>query len=139
MSAVQSPSGPQLIVKVADFGLARVQDTARTMTGGIGTSQYTAPEVLRSERYDNKVDVFSFGVILWEIHAQKLPYTNMNAMQIAVAVATQDYRPPAPPNCPEPFRELMEECWHPRPKQRPTFPQARPPPPPARRAPARAR
>ena len=42
--------GPQLVVKVADFGLARVQDTARTMTGGIGTSQYTAPEVLRSER-----------------------------------------------------------------------------------------
>ncbi|KAJ1469524.1 kinase-like domain-containing protein, partial [Baffinella frigidus] len=123
MSAVQTPSGPQLIVKVADFGLARVQDTARTMTGGIGTSQYTAPEVLRSERYDNKVDVFSFGVILWEIHAQKLPYTDMNPMQIAVAVATQEYRPPAPPNCPAPFWQLMEECWHGSPKKRPTFPQ----------------
>ena len=66
--------GPQLVVKVADFGLARVQDTARTMTGGIGTSQYTAPEVLRSERYDYKAEIFSFGVILWEIHARRIPY-----------------------------------------------------------------
>ena len=48
MSAVQSASGPELIVKVdkvAHFGLARVQDTLKIMTGGIGTSQYTAPEV----------------------------------------------------------------------------------------------
>eukprot|EP00961_Rhodomonas_salina_P219651 2968801-Rhodomonas_salina.1 len=64
MGAVASPSGPQLVVKVADFGLARVQDTARTMTGGIGTSQYTAPEVLRSERYDTKADVFSGAALM---------------------------------------------------------------------------
>lgn len=59
--ALRLSQGPQLVVKVADFGLARVQDCARTMTGGIGTSQYTAPEVLRSERYDFKADIFSFG------------------------------------------------------------------------------
>ena len=48
MSAVQSASGPERIVnvdKVVYFGLARVQDTLKIMTGGIGTSQYTAPEV----------------------------------------------------------------------------------------------
>ena len=57
--------------QVADFGLARVQDTVKTMTGGIGTSQYTAPEVLRSQRYDCKVDVYSFGIILWEMHSKQ--------------------------------------------------------------------
>jgi len=123
MGAVASPSGPQLVVKVADFGLARVQDTARTMTGGIGTSQYTAPEVLRSERYDTKADVFSFGVILWEIHARKIPYSEMNQMQIAVAVATQDHRPPPPKHCPSPFWQLMQHCWHTKPRDRPSFPE----------------
>jgi len=121
MGAVQSPSGPQLVVKVADFGLARVQDTARTMTGGIGTSQYTAPEVLRSERYDTKADVFSFGVILWEIHARRIPYSEMNQMQIAVAVATQDHRPPPPKHCPQPFWLLMQHCWKTKPPDRPSF------------------
>lgn len=123
MGAVASPSGPQLVVKVADFGLARVQDTARTMTGGIGTSQYTAPEVLRSERYDTKADVFSFGVILWEIHARKIPYSEMNQMQIAVAVATQDHRPPPPKHCPAPFWQLMQHCWSTKPPNRPSFPE----------------
>uniref|UniRef100_A0A7S4P0M5 Protein kinase domain-containing protein n=1 Tax=Guillardia theta TaxID=55529 RepID=A0A7S4P0M5_GUITH len=123
MGAVASPSGPQLVVKVADFGLARVQDSARTMTGGIGTSQYTAPEVLRSERYDHKADVYSFGVILWEIHARKIPYSEMNQMQIAVAVATQDQRPPPPKNCPAPFWQLMQHCWQTRPHDRPSFPE----------------
>eukprot|EP00281_Chroomonas_sp_CCMP1168_P035973 CAMPEP_0206243266 /NCGR_PEP_ID=MMETSP0047_2-20121206/17518_1 /ASSEMBLY_ACC=CAM_ASM_000192 /TAXON_ID=195065 /ORGANISM="Chroomonas mesostigmatica_cf, Strain CCMP1168" /LENGTH=437 /DNA_ID=CAMNT_0053668379 /DNA_START=39 /DNA_END=1349 /DNA_ORIENTATION=+ len=121
MGAVQGPMGAELIVKVADFGLARVQDTARTMTGGIGTSQYTAPEVLRSERYDSKADIFSFGVILWEIHARKIPYSDMNQMQIAIAVATQDHRPPPPPNCPSCFWELMQKCWIAAPTNRPSF------------------
>jgi len=121
MAAVHSPAGPQLVVKVADFGLARVQDSTRTMTGGIGTSQYTAPEVLRSERYDSKVDVYSFGIILWEIHAKRLPYSDMNQMQIAVAVATQNHRPPPPPNCPAPFWQLMQSCWSSRPADRPSF------------------
>eukprot|EP00802_Teleaulax_amphioxeia_P016159 Tamp_16271.p1 GENE.Tamp_16271~~Tamp_16271.p1 ORF type:complete len:426 (+),score=62.62 Tamp_16271:103-1278(+) len=91
------------------------------MTGGIGTSQYTAPEVLRSQRYDHKVDVYSFGIILWEIHAKRLPYADMTAPQIAVAVATQDHRPPPPPNCPAPFWQLMQHCWQPAPAARPSF------------------
>ena len=86
-------------------------------------SQYTAPEVLRSERYDTKADVFSFGVILWEIHARKIPYSEMNQMQIAVAVATQDHRPPAPRHCPAPFWHLMQHCWQSRPTERPSFPE----------------
>ena len=121
MGAVQTTSGPQLVVKVADFGLARVQDPARTMTGGIGTSQYTAPEVLRSERYDTKADVYSFGIIVWECIARKIPYSDMNQMQIAVAVATQDHRPSPPPNCPAPFWQLMQDCWRTRPRDRPSF------------------
>jgi serine/threonine protein kinase len=46
------------------------------MTGGIGTSQYTAPEVLRSERYGTKVDVFSFNIILWEIYSKEAQTLN---------------------------------------------------------------
>eukprot|EP00277_Geminigera_cryophila_P013599 CAMPEP_0179451352 /NCGR_PEP_ID=MMETSP0799-20121207/35440_1 /TAXON_ID=46947 /ORGANISM="Geminigera cryophila, Strain CCMP2564" /LENGTH=564 /DNA_ID=CAMNT_0021246593 /DNA_START=204 /DNA_END=1895 /DNA_ORIENTATION=- len=123
MSAVQSASGPELIVKVADFGLARVQDTVKTMTGGIGTSQYTAPEVLRSERYCTKVDVYSFGIILWEMHSKKLPYSEMTQTQIAVAVATKNHRPPPLAACPAPFWHLMRHCWQAAPLARPSFPE----------------
>ncbi len=76
-----------------------------------------------SERYDYKADIFSFGVILWEIHARKIPYSDMNQMQIAVAVATQDHRPPPPNNCPAPFWELMQTCWKRSPRDRPSFPE----------------
>ena len=79
--------------------------------------------MLRSERYDTRADVFSFGVILWEIHARKIPYSEMNQMQIAVAVATQDHRPPAPRHCPAPFWHLMQHCWQSKPTERPSFPE----------------
>ena len=46
-----------------------------------------------------------------------------NCFHMKLQVATQEYRPPAPPNCPAPFWQLMEECWQPKPKKRPTFPQ----------------
>jgi mitogen-activated protein kinase kinase kinase 9 len=58
--------------KIADFGWSR--SLANYMTGKIGTYQWMAPEVISNEAYTEKADVFSFGVILWEIAVREPPY-----------------------------------------------------------------
>ncbi|KAF1317273.1 Gpn-loop gtpase 1, partial [Globisporangium splendens] len=61
--------------KVADFGVAR-ESSYRTMTAGVGTSLWMAPEVMMGERYDDKADIFSFGVVLSELDSHALPYAH---------------------------------------------------------------
>ncbi|CAI5746784.1 unnamed protein product [Peronospora destructor] len=61
--------------KLADFGASR-ERVDRTMTAGVGTSLWIAPEVMMGERYDEKADVFSFGVVLSELDSQQIPYTH---------------------------------------------------------------
>ncbi|CAI5739419.1 unnamed protein product [Hyaloperonospora brassicae] len=63
--------------KVTDFGISRERIDA-TMTGGVGTSFWMAPEVMMGERYDDKVDMFSFGVVLSELDSHVLPYASAN-------------------------------------------------------------
>ncbi|CAH0482822.1 unnamed protein product [Peronospora belbahrii] len=59
--------------KVTDFGVSR-ERSDHTMTAGVGTSLWMAPEVMMGERYDEKADIFSFGVVLSEVDSHKLPY-----------------------------------------------------------------
>ncbi|XP_020866544.1 serine/threonine-protein kinase pakF isoform X3 [Arabidopsis lyrata subsp. lyrata] len=69
-------------VKVADFGLSRIKhETYLTTKTGRGTPQWMAPEVLRNEAADEKSDIYSFGVILWELVTEKIPWENLNPMQ----------------------------------------------------------
>ncbi|RLN45970.1 hypothetical protein BBJ28_00019494, partial [Nothophytophthora sp. Chile5] len=65
----------QLDAKLTDFGVSR-ERADMTMTAGVGTSLWMAPEVLMGERYDDKADVFSFGVVLSELDLQTLPYSH---------------------------------------------------------------
>ncbi|GMF45387.1 unnamed protein product [Phytophthora fragariaefolia] len=61
--------------KLADFGASR-ERVDRTMTAGVGTSLWIAPEVMMGERYDDKADMFSFGIVLSELDSQQNPYAN---------------------------------------------------------------
>eukprot|EP00002_Diphylleia_rotans_P035447 TRINITY_DN7734_c0_g1_i2.p1 TRINITY_DN7734_c0_g1~~TRINITY_DN7734_c0_g1_i2.p1 ORF type:complete len:791 (+),score=168.71 TRINITY_DN7734_c0_g1_i2:48-2420(+) len=108
-------------VKVTDFGSARMkQHFAYTMTC-IGTPQWMAPEVIRGEKYTEKCDIFSFGVVLWELFSREDPHKGMNPIQVATAVAFRDLRPSIPSNCPPSFSNLFTECWDANPKVRPPF------------------
>ncbi|XP_049363810.1 uncharacterized protein LOC125828549 isoform X2 [Solanum verrucosum] len=70
-------------VKVGDFGLSRLKhETYLATRTGKGTPQWMAPEVLRNEPSDEKSDVYSFGVILWELATEKIPWDNLNTMQL---------------------------------------------------------
>lgn len=62
--------------KLIDFGISR-ERLDRTMTAGVGTSLWMAPEVMTGEKYDDKADVFSFGVVLSELDSHTLPYTQV--------------------------------------------------------------
>ncbi|PNW71561.1 hypothetical protein CHLRE_16g659400v5 [Chlamydomonas reinhardtii] len=109
------------IVKIADFGVARVIETTGHMTAETGTYRWMAPEVIEHKPYDEKADVFSFGIVLWELLTCKVPYADMTPLQAAVGVVQKGLRPGVPANCPPLLGELMEACWTGNPASRPSF------------------
>jgi len=110
-------------VKVSDFGLAKLlssKENQGSMTA-CGTPAYTAPEVLRNERYTEKVDVFSFGIVMWELVTREEPHHGVPPFQIVFSVGTQGVRPAIPDSCLLEIRELIEDCWTESPDERPSF------------------
>jgi len=112
--------GKNYQVKVSDFGIANVLEKDRKMSV-VGTVPWTAPELLRGTPYTEKVDVYSFAIILWELLERKFPYEDLLYFDIIHRVTNQQMRPKIPPQCPNNFRSLMQECWMDDPNQRPAF------------------
>ena len=83
--------------------------------------QWMAPEVLASMSYNEKADVYSYGIILWELLSRECPYDGMTAIQCALAVLNRDKRPEVPKWCPPAFRALINACVKKEPTQRPSF------------------
>lgn len=79
--------------KLCDFGLARMRQETATMTGNIGTVHWTAPEIMNNKRYRFSADVYSFGMVLYEMASGKLPFAEMIPMAVMVAVVINKQRP----------------------------------------------
>mmetsp|Transcript_14687 Transcript_14687/g.30358 ORF Transcript_14687/g.30358 Transcript_14687/m.30358 type:complete len:491 (-) Transcript_14687:78-1550(-) len=107
--------------KVCDFGLSRLKAQARSMTANCGTVQWMAPEVLANRNYDEKADVYSFGIIVWELLSRECPYEGMTAIQCALAVLNRDKRPEIPKWCPPGLHALIKSCTKKEPSKRPSF------------------
>lgn len=109
-----------LNVKICDFGLSRYSESVQDYTA-CGTPYWAAPEVILGDKYDEKADVFSFAIVMWEIYTKDEPYEGRPGMDTAFAVAQNGLRPKVPRHCPKAYRELMVRSWAPNPKDRPPF------------------
>ncbi|KAK4562107.1 hypothetical protein RGQ29_004820 [Quercus rubra] len=109
------------VVKVADFGVARVKTQSGVMTAETGTYRWMAPEVIEHKPYDHKADVFSFAIVLWELLTGKLPYEYLTPLQAAVGVVQKGLRPIIPKHTHPKLAELLEKCWQQDPALRPDF------------------
>lgn len=108
--------------KVSDFGTSKV--VKEYCTTPVGTPFWRAPEVIRAEKYDSKADIYSFALILLEIHIQENPFermSQMEAMEFPHLVAHEGYRLPLPSDMPEDIESLVKDCWLEDPKHRPPF------------------
>ncbi|KAJ0964043.1 hypothetical protein J5N97_029165 [Dioscorea zingiberensis] len=109
------------VVKVADFGVARVKAQSGVMTAETGTYRWMAPEVIEHKPYDHKADVFSFAIVLWELLTGKLPYEFITPLQAAVGVVQKGLRPSIPKHTHPKLTELLKKCWQQDPSLRPDF------------------
>mmetsp|Transcript_132705 Transcript_132705/g.233805 ORF Transcript_132705/g.233805 Transcript_132705/m.233805 type:complete len:435 (-) Transcript_132705:71-1375(-) len=120
--------------KISDFGLSRYMPLAPSgslgstgcmMTGGVGTPFWIAPEVIRGEIYDEKADVYSFGIVLYELICRRIPYDGSGLEPLSIAFAVTNGRRPdcsyVPKGCPVHLRRSMHCCWAPSPRDRPSF------------------
>ncbi|KAL6980046.1 mitogen-activated protein kinase kinase kinase [Sarracenia purpurea var. burkii] len=112
------------LVKVCDFGLSRMQHHTFLSSKSIaGTAEWMAPEVLRNEPSNEKSDVFSFGVILWELATLRVPWSGMNSMQVVGAVGFQNRHLDISEEIDPTAAQIIIDCWNPDPQSRPSFGQ----------------
>ncbi|CAN0342643.1 unnamed protein product [Ascophyllum nodosum] len=105
-------------LKLIDFGLGkiikrrfRVRAEKYHMTGGTGSLRYMAPEIADHHEYNEKGDVYSFSLIMWEMLAGEKPFLGLKRPDFYSRVVDKGERPPLNPEWPEQIRDLLESCW----------------------------
>ncbi|MGH0145035.1 UNVERIFIED_CONTAM: hypothetical protein FKN15_033070 [Acipenser sinensis] len=106
-----------LVCKVSDFGLSRFLEddpTDPTYTSSLGGKipiRWTAPEAIAYRKFTSASDVWSYGIVMWEVMSYgERPYWDMSNQDVINAVE-QDYRLPPPMDCPTALHQLMLDCW----------------------------
>ncbi|XP_045106822.1 uncharacterized protein LOC123501849 isoform X12 [Portunus trituberculatus] len=107
-------------LKITDFGLAR-EVSKTTRMSAAGTYAWMAPEVIKTSTFSKASDVWSYGVLLWELLTGESPYKGIDTLAIAYGVAMNKLWLHIPATVPEAWRKLMKSCWELDPHARPTF------------------
>uniref|UniRef100_A0A8D3B583 receptor protein-tyrosine kinase n=1 Tax=Scophthalmus maximus TaxID=52904 RepID=A0A8D3B583_SCOMX len=114
-----------LVSKVSDFGLSRVleddPEAAYTTRGGKIPIRWTAPEAIAYRKFTSASDVWSYGIVMWEVMSYgERPYWEMSNQDVIKAIE-ESYRLPGPMDCPEALYHLMMDCWQRERSSRPKF------------------
>eukprot|EP01117_Protostelium_nocturnum_P012650 TRINITY_DN4657_c0_g1_i2.p1 TRINITY_DN4657_c0_g1~~TRINITY_DN4657_c0_g1_i2.p1 ORF type:complete len:865 (-),score=221.17 TRINITY_DN4657_c0_g1_i2:71-2665(-) len=112
--------------KVSDFGLSRESqsvESGSTTTATVGPLKWMSPEAIMQRQYSSKSDVWSYGVLIWEVWEISDPFPDMTAVEAAVAVSSHGQRLPISPGTPTKLEDLMNACWQHKPADRPNFAQ----------------
>ncbi|KAL6076589.1 Constitutive triple response 4 [Balamuthia mandrillaris] len=110
-----------LTVKVADFGLSKLTVTGNTLNSKVGSLNWCAPEILlQNMPYTDKADIYSFGMVLWELLTHEAPFYGLHPLQIVRAI-DQGKLPDIPKTCPPDYAKLISDCWEKDPNKRPSF------------------
>ncbi|XP_019410215.1 PREDICTED: mitogen-activated protein kinase kinase kinase 12 [Crocodylus porosus] len=111
------------VVKISDFGTSKELSDKSTKMSFAGTVAWMAPEVIRNEPVSEKVDIWSFGVVLWELLTGEIPYKDVDSSAIIWGVGSNSLHLPVPTGCPDGFKILLRQCWNSKPRNRPSFRQ----------------
>ncbi|CBY33110.1 unnamed protein product [Oikopleura dioica] len=112
--------GDDYTLKLCDFGASRYLTQTATMTM-VGTFPWMAPELIQGKKSNDLCDVYSFGVLLWEMLTREVPFKGMEGFQVAWMVVEKRQRPVLPEKAPEEIKELISTCWAHDPKDRKDF------------------
>ncbi|CAE7435003.1 shkD [Symbiodinium natans] len=106
-----------LELKMTDFGISKMMATMEnehhTMTGGVGSYLYMAPEVVRYEEYNEKVDIYSYGLIMYYLSSGKRPFHHITLDPEVILQQYCQKKEPRPliSDCPKILRGIIEPCW----------------------------
>ncbi|RHY11825.1 hypothetical protein DYB25_009363 [Aphanomyces astaci] len=114
--------------KLSDFGISRLRQLEETMTAGVGTALWAAPEVFLAKKYNDRADVYSLGVVLSELDTCAIPYADqaigkngkLDGMAVIKLVTQQKAKPTFSRSCPEEVRALAFRCLDYEPDNRPS-------------------
>jgi len=110
--------------KISDFGLSRTL-TSQLSEGKtnhtVGPLRWMAPESLQTSSYSAKTDVWTFGIVVYEIISRKEPHFDEDQMKVAYLIRDENLTPKIPHDCDSKLKSLMELCWNPDPQNRPDF------------------
>ncbi|XP_039153204.1 uncharacterized protein LOC27207642 isoform X3 [Drosophila simulans] len=118
--AIEGNHLQQKTLKITDFGLAREMYNTQRMSAA-GTYAWMPPEVISVSTYSKFSDVWSYGVLLWELITGETPYKGFDPLSVAYGVAVNTLTLPIPKTCPETWGALMKSCWQTDPHKRPGF------------------
>lgn len=117
-----SQDGRGFTAKVADFGTSRILRRNEEYSASHGTVSYMPPELLRGGKVSPGVDVYSFGIVLWEMFSSQRPYSySESAADVSTKVVRDNLRPKFSDAAPMDFQRLVKSCWHENRANRPTF------------------
>ena len=110
-------------VKLCDFGLSRIKSNKKNKKDNlrVGTPHWMAPEILKGEKYEYESDIYSFGILLWEMLTGQIPYKNKTTAEIIELVCKESHQISVPNYPNQLFLNIFLSCTQRDPKKRPSF------------------